>query len=321
MGYAHIFPKLKVMRFINPYVFVPFLWLCSQGTATGQSSLDSLLLAIDSNNSYLRTGRQCVDSCRQLTKRKPNVLGRPQHRLAKMNRQSLQETERAYLTLQRKIHLQARLISLDLIYQRKRLRELTHRQQLMNELSGILLWRRLNVSTYSDEPQLNTQLRAITELLSQKERAIQQRQRELNELNGGQMICFPDTTYSTQLPVNGLLDRSKPSGVIQPGFEEWRSRYALLKKLLILHTRILQNRPSLRVILWELRRGQLSPEAFNYQFATVNELIDSRMRTERDMHIATIHLLDYAQKPFQSYQWANSTNPHTGDPPVTKRFR
>ncbi|WP_157618441.1 hypothetical protein [Spirosoma spitsbergense] len=290
------------MRFVHPSVLTAFFWLLSQLVASGQSSLDSLLTTLVTNNPYLRAGRSWVDSCQGVSRLPDSgtALGSLCPSTAsKPICQSRQEMAISYQALHLKIYRQARLTGLELIYQRKRLGEFINRQQLIHQFSEALLWRNLTTLTNLGESEVSTLFLALTEKRSQKEIAICRLQEELDKLNGGQPISVPDTIYPILPPANVLFGGSNVSSFIYPTYEEWRDRYILLKRVLNLYTDYLKTRPSLGSMIWEVRMGQLTPKGFIAHFGNVNELIDSRMRTERDLHIAATYLLGYVRKPSQ----------------------
>ncbi|MBC8156240.1 MAG: hypothetical protein H7Z72_25420 [Bacteroidetes bacterium] len=183
-----------------------------------------------------------------------------------------------------------------MIYQRKRLHELTRRHQLIGQLALDSMAGDLATQASQDESALTRLLRAVAGKRSQKEAQITQLQDELSRLNGGQAINFPDTTYPAIPPRNVLYSQSKAFRRANPAYAEWRSRYAALDRLLAVYTSYLTKRQAQRVLNWELTTGQVTPEDFVSQLDNVYQLADVRMRTERDLHVAATHLLTSRQQ-------------------------
>ncbi|WP_461072950.1 hypothetical protein [Spirosoma horti] len=275
--------------------FATILTLSGSLPAQSQSKLDSFLAGLDSNNVYLRTGRLWVDSCRTAQKEMVPVTTKRRSTQAppgKLTRQALVRLESSYQQLHQTIYRQAILTYLQLIYQRKRLDELTHRQELLGELTEAISWRKLKAPSNQNEQAVQGLLLELQEKCGQKKAIVNQLQQELAALNGQQVVNLPSTAYPA-LPSTKVLIRK---GAMFPVYKLWYSRYVLLRRALALNTRILQNRPSLSRLTSDLKTGQLMQANFMDQFINVSSLIDCHMRTERDLYLAAAYFTESRQR-------------------------
>lgn len=263
--------------------------------AQSQSKLNSFLAALDSNNIYLRTGRFWIDSCRTAQEGMVPVTTKRRSTQAppgKLTRQTLVRLESSYQQLHQTIYRQAIPTYLQLIYQRKRLDELTHRQELLRELTEAISWRKLMASSNQNEQAVQGLLLELQEKCGQKKALVNQLEQELTALNGQQVVNLPDTAYPALPSIKGLIRKSAR----YPVYKLWLRRYVLLRRAFALNTRLLQNRPSLGRLTSDLKTGQLIQANFMNQFINSSSLIDCYMRTERDLHLTAAYFIESRQR-------------------------
>lgn len=264
-------------------------------SVAGQSTFDALLAAVDTSNVYLVAGRHCLDSCRmaELNRRRTRQ-STPDQQVPSVTsiRQNRRLTEQSFNLLRRKVHQQVRLTCINLIYQRKRQRELGQRQAQIRQVYQDLLMASLRKPETVFTPPLRSLLGEVTVKLSQKPDLIDQHQRELALLMGNRPIAFDDTNYPP-LPVKkARLKRSERS----TEFDEWRNRFVVLQQLMAVDSTADLTRKPYSLLQWEFRSGMVSADEFVYQLINRYQLTDAHMRTERDLHIAAAQLLSYAKK-------------------------
>ncbi|MBC8151798.1 MAG: hypothetical protein H7Z72_02700 [Bacteroidetes bacterium] len=274
-------------------------WFVLVQAALGQSTLNAFLTTVDANNVYLKTGRRYLDSCRlektsyrqglrmdEINRSRPAITAR----------QNQRRTEQGYEGLRQKIYQQARLTCIDLIYQRKRQRELAFRLVQIRQFVHQMLVMSLPEPRNSCEPMLSNLLRGVSGKLFQKEILINRLQGELSMLNGEQATSFPDTTYPSIPSTKVLLNRSRRFIRLNPQYEQWQNRFVVLRQLLDVDSAPAWKRESYPIMMGKFKAGEITLEDFISQLVNRYQLIDAQMRTERDLHIDTTQLLTYTEK-------------------------
>lgn len=275
-------------------------WFIQAPCAFSQSTLNALLAAVDTNNTYIIAGRRCLDSSQTVrldSRPLPQVAYTKQAHPLKLIRQNRRYTEKSFDILRHKVYLQVRLTCIDLIYQRRRYHELFVRQDQLLQLAHETILMGLKEAKHSNEESLNMLLQSITVKLSQKKALIERNQSELIVINGNQLVNFPDSIYPPNPTKKALFNRMRPLTRLYPEYTLWRNRYIVLRQLMNVDTTSVLNQKSFRTMRWELKTGELELDDLLSQLVSRYQLTDAQMRTERDMHLAAMHLLSYIKKP------------------------
>ncbi|AUD05367.1 hypothetical protein [Spirosoma pollinicola] len=251
--------------------------------------MDTYLAALDSNNLYLRSAHIWIDSCQAAQKalrvtQKASGLG--QQLLGQPSRQALRKEQIKYQVLRQTIHRQARLSYIQLIYQRKRLNELNHRQQLIRDLFQTFSWRYQLARTDLVDQFIGFWLADIQAKYTQKEADVTRLEQALVALNGDRTVNLSDTIYPKLVRKRCFLSWGKSGSV----YKQWSNRFELLKRTVDRQNQSFLKIPSLNRLSWSLKTGQIIPEDFVTQFINTSFLIDQRMQTERDLHLTATYL-------------------------------
>lgn len=198
--------------------------------------------------------------------------------------------------LRQKVHRQVGLVCIDLIYQRKRERELSQRQGQLRQLTLDVLLRNLTKNEELFKTTLTTFLREITVKLSQKQALIDQHQSTLVMLTGNQQVTFTDTIYPPILGKKMRFKYTKYLGRFDAEYSSWWNRFVLLQQLMDVDSTAIQRTKPFRVMHQEFRHGQTTADDILSQLFNQYRLIDARMRTERDLYVAAVHLSSYRKK-------------------------
>ncbi|MBO0939312.1 hypothetical protein J2I47_22355 [Fibrella sp. HMF5335] len=252
--------------------------------------MKALLAAVDLNNVYIKAGRRCLDSCRTV---KVGIQQAPSTLLIRQNRRLL---EQEFTVLRQKIHRQVSLTCIDLIYQRKRERELMCRQGQTRQLAHDLVLRSLTKNEDLYSAALSSFVRETAVKLLQKQALIDQHRSMLVMLTGNQNVAFTDTIYPPILSKKMRLKHAKHLGRFDAEYGGWWSRFVLLRQLMDVDSTAIERTKSFRVLYREFKNGQYTTGEFMSQLVNRYRLIDAQMRTERDLYVAAIHLMSYTKE-------------------------